>query len=190
MLFQNVNRKYLIGLLCIGLCIILIFAVRMVTLDKKEEIIAEPSEESVYADLPAVTEEEKELSLSEQLERAFEMGDSGFVDEGGKMFQEIMLEHQDDPDAYLCLSEMYIERQEVESAKEFLLLGFEKTEDSRLMDEYLNISMQYAEDGNGEFYEKLFDFAEMYAQVTDNEEKLEVAKKIYVYVKANQIVFD
>ena len=128
----------------------------------------------------------KEFSLSEQLEQAFEMGDNGFVEEGEEMLQEIMLEHQYDPDAYLCLSGMSIDRQEVKLAKEVLLLGFEKTEDSRLMDEYLDISMQYAEDGNGEFYEKLMDFVEMYAQVTDNEEKLEVANKIYMYVKSYQ----
>lgn len=127
-----------------------------------------------------VQTEARKLTVKERLEEVIRLSEED-EEAAEEALQELMLEYQKESEIYFALAEIFEEKGDISGAKDTLMLGFEETEDENFMEEYIDISIKYAPDGNGKEYKVLKDFAEMIAEETDNTEKLEIAKKIYFY---------
>lgn len=177
------NIKSIVFICCgISLVIVLVF----VGILKKDTLSEGIASNDIHLEDELDTVEE-EMSLREQLEEAIAVNDAGKDKESQQRFEEIMEENYENPEAWLTLAELAVEKEKINLAKEYLLMGFEQTEDERLMEEFLDISVAYVEDENGEEYEILLGFVELYAEATDNEDKLEVAKKVYFYYQLGEL---
>ena len=184
------NLKYMISIgtmLLVGIIVITLSIGRIHKIEESQspadsqEGIETPQTMGIFGQEvePEVPKEKAEMTLEEQFEEVFRLADEGNDTESEELFQQMYQEHSKEPELYFLLSQKYEERGKISSAKECLLEGFKQTENTTLMEQYIEISLKYAPDGNGEAYQALLRFAELYAEATDSEKKLEVAKKIY-----------
>lgn len=172
---SDIRKKEIVFIisLCAIAVLLLILVMGSCSSRKKEE--ANRNENKL------VQQETVVKSVKEQFEEAMELSEEDFA-ASKKMVEEIVRAHEKEPQTYLIFSQVLVEHDEIEGAKEILILGFEQTEDEELIEEYMNLSIKYVSDGNGETYLKLMELAKLYAQATGNEEKLELAKKVFKLV--------
>ena len=131
-------------------------------------------------------EGKQEKSLEEEVAEAIWCMENGEENKGTQIIEELYEKESTNSNLYLLLSNAFLERDRVEYAKQFLLDGFEVTEEAELMERYLEISIEYADEAYGEGYETLVKGLELIAEITDNEQKLGKAKEIYFYLKLNE----
>ena len=121
-----------------------------------------------------------ELTLEEKVDKFLELDANGDSEAAEQQMKEIFEEHGSETDVYIMFANIALEMGKPAEAQDMLFIGYQETEDDALVDAYIDISLEYAEGGNGETYKTLLDYAEMIAGLTDNSDKLDILKQMYV----------
>lgn len=149
--------------------------------ESASESIAKVQENTESAS-ESIAEIPEELTLQEQLSQAISLY---YVDyaTAEQELRRIVEANKKNVEMYHFLSEWSLGLGKINEAKKFLIEGFHETEDISLMEECLDITLEYAPDGNGKTYKTLLAIAESFAQETDNSQKLELAKSLYYLIE-------
>ena len=122
------------------------------------------------------------MSLEEQIDKVFSLSDEGYSELAERLIFEITEANSNNSELYFAMAEKSIEMGENESALSALLMGYKETEDIELAEEYIEIYLKILSDKNGELYVNIKRMADDLAKLTDDEEKLELVKKIFMYL--------
>lgn len=117
--------------------------------------------------------------ISQQVEEIFNLVDAGEDDLADEKMEALMEEEQYNPEFYLACGEESVDRGEIREALDILLIGYEATEDEKIMDYFVDTSLRNLVSKSGLEYDLVKKVAEELAKETDNESKLELAKEIY-----------
>ncbi len=179
---RNVPKFWGAGIVVVAIIVLLVCKNQLLC-EKGEANIVKASIFAVRLGEQIKIDLQEELTLEEQVQFAFLLNDKGKIERAEELVGKLIKVNGDSYEIYIMISNQFLNRNEIEKAKECLLLGFEQTESVKVMEEYLDVSMKYASDGDNEIYKTILKFGELYASITDKEELLELAKEIYMYIQ-------